>query len=240
MPRVPILCYHRIEAPPASRVGDQSFVTPELFERHVAALARLGYTGVSVADVVRWQRGEGRLPARAIAFTFDDGYESVLTHAVPTLRRRGWSGSVFVVSREVGGTNAWDPNAPPARMLDEAGLRTLVAEGFEIGSHTRHHKRVTTLGEAEVEPELAGSRRDLEDLVGRRVESFAFPYGTHNTAALYRVAATGYRAAVTLKRWANGRSTNPLRLGRASIGGRVSPTLLLAKVAKMYLTPSRA
>lgn len=240
MLRVPMLCYHRIESPPASHAKDGSFVAPELFERHVLALARLGFQGVTVSDVARWQRGNGGLPARPVVFTFDDGYDSVLANAVPILRRVGWSGTAFIVSRQVGGTNAWDPGAPPARMLDEAGLRALVAEGFEVGSHTRHHRRVTTLGEAEVEPELAGSRRDLEDVVGCRVGSFAFPYGTHNMEALCRVSATGYEAAVTLKRWANGRATNPLRLGRASIGGRLAPAMLIAKVAKMYLTPARA
>lgn len=240
MPRVPILCYHRIEAPPASRPGDESFVAPDVFERHVAAFARLGFTGVSVADVRRWQHGQGRLPPRPIVFSFDDGYESVLANAVPILRRRGWSGTAFIVSRQVGGTNAWDPGAPPARMLDEGGVRALALEGFEIGSHTRHHTRVTTLDEEDVDPELAGSRRDLEVVVGQRIDSFAFPYGTHNRAALHQVGAAGYAAAVTLKRWANGRATNPLRLGRASIGGPLSPAMLMAKVAKMYLTPARA
>src|SRR5581483_6790170 len=198
------------------------------------------FHGVTVADVARWLRGEGNLPARPVVFTFDDGYESVLANAVPVLRRHGWSGTVFIVSGQVGGSNVWDADAPPARMLDETGLRTLVSEGFEIGSHTRHHKRVTTLGEREVEPELAGSRRDLEDLTGCRIESFAFPYGTHDAAALYRVAATGYAAAVSLKLWANGRTTIPLRLGRASIGAPLTPAALIAKVAKMYVPQARA
>jgi peptidoglycan/xylan/chitin deacetylase (PgdA/CDA1 family) len=238
--RVPVLCYHRIEQPPAGASGDTNFVTPELFARHLAMLARSGYTGITVRDLLRWQREDHPLPRRPIALTFDDGYASVVEHAVPQLAQYGWPCTLFAVSAYLGGRNVWDPHAPPATLLDAVALRQLLADGHDVGAHTRHHRRVRGLDAAAAAEELAGARQDLEQLLGTTCHSVAFPYGSHDPIALQRVREAGYTGALTLKRWANGRRTNPLRLGRLSVGGPLPPWQLLAKLAKMGLTPAFA
>jgi peptidoglycan/xylan/chitin deacetylase (PgdA/CDA1 family) len=85
------------------------------------------------------------------------------------------------------------------------GLRSLtwdmVAEmsgaGVEIGSHTRHHALLTNEAPAKVLDETAGSRRQLEERIGRPVACFAYPDGRFDPTAVRAVAAAGYRAAVT-------------------------------------------
>jgi peptidoglycan/xylan/chitin deacetylase (PgdA/CDA1 family) len=238
--RVPILCYHRIEAPPASTPDDTNFVSPALFRRHLAVLASLGFRGVTVRNVLEWQQGRGSLPPRAIAVTFDDAYGSVVTHGLPALAAHGWPATVFAVSAYLGGTNAWDPEAPRATILDAGALRGLLVDGHEVGAHTRHHRRLRGLPADSLREELVGAREDLEQALGAPCESLAYPYGTHDRHTLPHVAAAGYRGACTLKRWANTRRTNPLRLGRMSVGGRLAPWALVAKLAKLYATPSLA
>ena len=71
------------------------------------------------------------------------------------------------------------------------------------------------------------------------MRSFAYPYGTHDAAAVEVVRAAGYEVACTLKRWGNGADTDPLRLGRMSVRGDLPPWALAAKLAKLLLTPSR-
>jgi peptidoglycan/xylan/chitin deacetylase (PgdA/CDA1 family) len=237
-PRIPVLCYHRVEEPPASDPGDENFVTPAQFAEHMSLLANLGFTGVTVRDIVRWQRGEGTLPSRPVAVTFDDAYESIVTHAMPVLATHRWPCTVYVVSNCVGRTNVWDPAAPRATLLDAPALRTLHTAGHEIGSHSRRHRRITTLTAAEATDELQGSRLELEALLGAPVVSFAFPYGTHDRTALDRVQAAGYLGACTLKRWGNGRGSNPLRMGRMGVGGQLPNWLLAAKLGKMLATPA--
>jgi len=237
-PRIPILCYHLIEQPPVDRMRDQNFVTPERFARHVALLAQLGFAGITVRDIVAWQGGRLTLPDRAVAITFDDAYGSIVEHALPVLTQRGWRCTVYAVSACVGKTNVWDPSAPRATILDAPALRTLVDAGHEIGSHSRRHRRITMLNADEAREELEGSRIDLEGMLGTRVETFAFPYGTHDRSALHRLQDASYSAAVTLKRWGNGRRTNPLRLGRMGVGGPLETWQLAAKLAKMLVTPA--
>lgn len=236
--RVPALCYHRIEVPPPGYEHDSNYVTPALFRAHVQLLAALGCTGVTVTDVARWQRGEIALPPRPVAITFDDAYSSVVEYAIPVLEARGWTSTIFVVSSQLGGTNAWDSGAPPATLLDRAALCSLAATGHEIGSHSRHHVRIKGLDPADAAPELAGSRQDLEQELGHPVTGFAFPYGSHDRAALSLVEAAGYTSACTLKRWANPRGGNPRRLGRMSVGGALPVWKFGLKLAKLYATPA--
>jgi peptidoglycan/xylan/chitin deacetylase (PgdA/CDA1 family) len=203
-------------------------------------MARMGFNGVTVRDIVAWQNELRPLPPRPVAFTFDDAYGSILEHALPVLADRGWPCTVYVVSSCVGKTNVWDAASPAATLLDAPALRALVAAGHEIGSHSRRHRRMTTLSSEEARDELEGSRLELEALLGTSVETFAFPYGTHDRATLRRVHDAGYTAAVTLKRWGNGRRTNPLRLGRMGVGGPLEEWQLAAKLAKMLVTPAFA
>ncbi len=236
--RVPILCYHRIETPPVGRRGDTNFVTPALFAAHLAVLRAAGFTGVTVADILRWQRGEVQLPSRSIAITFDDAYASVVEHAFPRLSVYGWPSTIFAVSAYLGSTNRWDPQAPPSALLDASALRAAIAAGHDVGAHTRHHRRLRGLGSADCVDELDGAKAELEQAIGAPCESVAFPYGSHDRATLTAVQRAGYRGACTLKRWANGRRGNPLRLGRMSVGGDLPPWMLVTKLAKLFLTPA--
>jgi len=237
--RVPVLCYHRIEEPPAGASHDSNFVTPTRFDEHVRMLASWGFVGVTIGDVARWQRGEQSLPPRAVAITFDDAYVSVADYALPILAAHRWPSTVYVVSAHVGGSNAWDSAAPRGAILDKTALRNMSESGVDIGSHTRHHTRIRGLDDAKALDELRGSRLELESMLGRPVESFAFPYGSHDRRSLAMVAEAGYRSATTLKRWANGKGTNPLRLGRISVGGPLPAWQLKLKLIKMMLTPAR-
>ena len=237
--RVPVLCYHRIEVPPRGAETDTNFVTPPQFARHLQTLADFGCHAVTIRDIARWQTGTLALPSRPVAITFDDAYESVLETAVPMLDAYDWRATIFAVSSELGGTNSWDHGAPRAQLLDAGSLVALAGAGHEIGSHSRCHRRICGLDDATAHDELLGSRAALESIVGTRVESFAFPYGSHDRRALERVRDAGYSSACTLKRWANGRHTNPYRIGRMSVGGAVSTRLLTAKLFKLLLTPAR-
>ncbi|HEY0931844.1 MAG TPA: polysaccharide deacetylase family protein [Gemmatimonas sp.] len=235
---IPALCYHRIETPPVEAHRDTNFVTPDAFAEQVGWLARMGYTGVTVAQILAWQRGTHSLPARPVAITFDDAYDSVVTHALPRLAHHNWPCTVYAVSAYLGDRNRWDPTAPPARLLDAAALRALLHAGHDVGAHTRHHRRVRGLDGPTAHEELAGSREDLEQALGALCESLAFPYGSHDLLTVQRVREAGFAGAVTLKRRTIRRRSDPFRLGRMSVGGPLSLTHFALKFAKLQLTPS--
>lgn len=105
--RLPVLLYHHVgPSRPGSIPG--LTVSPQRFERHVRWLARRGYTGICPSDWARWRREGKGLPHKPVLLTFDDGYEDLVEHAFPVLRRYGFGAAVYIVTGQLGGTNAWD------------------------------------------------------------------------------------------------------------------------------------
>ena len=81
--------------------------------------------------------------------------------------------------------------------VDRAALRALHAAGVTIGSHTRSHLRLVGASQTRMSLELAGSRRELEAMLGAPVEHFAYPDGDFDEAVVEAVAVAGYRHAYT-------------------------------------------
>src|SRR6266850_4376727 len=85
---VPILMYHVINRPPSDAPFPGLYVVPAEFAAQMAALAAAGYRGVTLDQVARnWQTTTARRP---IVISFDNGYRSQYTYALPVLRRLGW------------------------------------------------------------------------------------------------------------------------------------------------------
>lgn len=92
----------------------------------------------------------------------------------------------------------WSPDieaqlAAPLSMTWE-DVRALAAAGMDIESHTRTHRVLETLDEAELRDELVASRRDLELQLCRPVRALAYPVGRRPPARVRRsVAEAGYQ-----------------------------------------------
>lgn len=100
-----ILAYHRVvdTGPEADFPWDIDLVSASsaAFDRQMAEIRR-HYRPVGLEEVWRrWSRGR-RLPRRAVAVTFDDGFADNATCALPILRRHGIPATVFVSSGYVG------------------------------------------------------------------------------------------------------------------------------------------
>jgi peptidoglycan/xylan/chitin deacetylase (PgdA/CDA1 family) len=159
-----ILCYHSLGQPEFG-VND---VAPARFRRHVELALESGFRFVSASEIARTGGG-----SKDLAITFDDAWNSVLTHAVPILAEYRIPLSVFVVSEWAEHRNAWLAE----RALDWRGVEHLMAAGAEIGSHSATHPDFGKLDPARFEAELAGSARTIEQRLGIRPASFAIPLG---------------------------------------------------------------
>jgi peptidoglycan/xylan/chitin deacetylase (PgdA/CDA1 family) len=77
-------------------------------------------------------------------------------------------------------------------------IAELAEAGWEIGSHTCSHSRLTTLSDHEVRAELVDSKAEIEDRLGCPCRSLAYPYGDHDERVVRATHAAGYVAAGTL------------------------------------------
>ena len=157
---VRVLCYHAI-ADLAGFAGHEPYGVPAPAFRRQLALLQRHFHFISGSELVASLAGAG-LPRRPVLLTFDDCYADLVETALPILGERRIPAVAFAVTRRLGGTNDWSSRGgPPRRLLDAGGLARLARAGVEIGSHTRTHRALTRLADAELDDELRGSADDL-------------------------------------------------------------------------------
>jgi peptidoglycan/xylan/chitin deacetylase (PgdA/CDA1 family) len=180
---VPILEYHVLGPAPADAAYPELYVTRPDFHRQMDWLRDHGYEAVTLEQVEEaWYHG-GTLPPKPVVLSFDDGYRSQFTYALPELRRHGWAG---VLNLKAEGSDLYESN-----------VRAMIAAGWELASHTIHHLDLTTLDAATLREEVAGSRRMLRREYGVSVRDFCYPAGRFDKAVIDAVKAAGYTGATT-------------------------------------------
>jgi peptidoglycan/xylan/chitin deacetylase (PgdA/CDA1 family) len=206
----PILTYHKLGPRPARVRIKGLYASQGLFERQLRELNEAGYSSG------RLEGCAGPRPGRKVVITFDDGYVNVLRYGLEPLAHSNFKAVQFLVADLLGRCNEWDMALGEARepMMDASQVRDWLAAGHEIGSHTLTHPYLTKLSEAQAREEIGASRRKLEDLFGRAVEHFCYPYGDWNEQLRDLVAAAGYKTACTTEPGVNTAANSPWALKR--------------------------
>jgi peptidoglycan/xylan/chitin deacetylase (PgdA/CDA1 family) len=186
---VPILMYHVTTDPPADAPFPDLYVRASEFADQMQALHDAGYVAVTQQEVWDfWHRG-GPLPARAVVVSIDDGYHSNYANARPVLRRLGWPA---VLNLKVGNLHE------PTYGLTDGQVKQLIADGWEIDSHTIDHPDLTTVDAATLAREIGESRRRLQKAFGVPVNFFCYPAGRYDETVIAAVEQAGYLAATTV------------------------------------------
>lgn len=162
-----ILTYHSIDA-----ARSPLALSEEELRRHLYWLA----SGKVQVVPLEWLL---RVPAEreALALTFDDGYADFAELAWPVFRHNDLPVTLFVVSARAGGQSDWGGGTPVRPLLAWDALKRLVDKGLLLGSHSRTHRDLTQLSDAELEDEVAGSAAEIERHAGLRPKVFSHPFG---------------------------------------------------------------
>jgi len=180
---VPILEYHVLGAALADAPYPELYVTRPDFHRQMDWLDEHGYQATTLETVESaWYHG-GTLPPKPVVIQFDDGYRPDFTFALPELRRHGWPG---VLNLKAEGSDLYTSN-----------VEAMIDAGWELAAHTINHLDLTTLGTAELEEEVAGSRKILRGEYGVPVTNFCYPAGRYDDTVIAAVEAAGYTGATT-------------------------------------------
>jgi peptidoglycan/xylan/chitin deacetylase (PgdA/CDA1 family) len=198
-PDVLVLCYHAVsEEWPAALA-----VRPASLKWQLRLLVERGFRGATFTEAVT-----APPHPRTLAVTFDDAYLSVLDRALPILSRLGLPGTVFAATDHVGdavmswsGIDRWlgTPHEGELAGMSWDQLGSLAAAGWEVGSHTRSHPRLTELDAESLSGELSGSRQEIEESLGAPCLSLAYPYGDTDDRVVEAAGEAGYRAAGALE-----------------------------------------
>jgi peptidoglycan/xylan/chitin deacetylase (PgdA/CDA1 family) len=226
---VPILMYHVIAAPPAGAPFPGLYVPPEEFAEQMRALKDAGWHAVTQDQVeANWKRGVPLGPGKPIVLSFDNGYHSQYTQAMPVLKRMGW----------VGVENIQLTGLPPSQGgLAEHEVRGLLQAGWELDTQGFSHADLITLSASSLHYEVAMSRQVLQSRYHVPVNWFCYPSGHYDDRVVAAVTAAGYAGSTTVvPGWAHP-GDDPYRLHRLRVLGGTSGPQLTAELAAIRTDP---
>ena len=182
----PILLYHHI-SDDGDKQDSRYNVTPAKFDEQMKWLHDNGYQTITVTQLANLIFNGGEIPQRPVVITFDDGNLDNFNNAYPILQKYGFVATFYVVERYTNGEG----------MVSTDQLKQLIASGWEIGSHSRTHAHLTA-ADADLPGEIRDSKRNLEEKLGVKINSFAYPFGEVNDEVFRLTSSYGYTSAVGL------------------------------------------
>ncbi|MFE1287104.1 polysaccharide deacetylase family protein [Streptomyces sp. NPDC058751] len=219
---VPVFLYHAVSDDSPSWLA-RFTVSPRRFVEQLDMIADSGLRVVPLRQLVAALLGGPPVPPRSAVLTFDDGYADFATTVAPLLAARGLPSTLYVT------TGALEPSDggpfPSVATLGWAQVRELDAAGVEIGGHTETHPQLDTLPRTTVREEVAGCKRRIEDALGHRVDSFAYPHGysSRTVRALVREAGWTSAAAIRAASAFSSQEDDPLRFARLMVQADTGP-----------------
>ncbi|WAR46868.1 poly-beta-1,6-N-acetyl-D-glucosamine N-deacetylase PgaB [Methylomonas rapida] len=223
-----VLNYHDIleeeeKVPPFDRIA----VNKQHLDEHFAWLKKNNYHVIGIQSLLDAMSGEKPLPPKAVILTFDDGYLSFYTRALPLLKKYHYPATLAVVGSWLEGKNT----AGVKPLMSPEQIREAMATGLvEIASHSYdlHHGiaanpqgnelsavtgRLYSSEYEEYEKDedyrkrifqaVEKSADQLFQLLGVRPRVMVWPYGEYNAIALEAAKAAGMRLTMGLNDGAN-------------------------------------
>ena len=222
--------YHVINPPIQGAPYPGLYVSRAQFAAQMRALKAAGWHAVTLDQLrANWTRGAPLGPGRPIVISFDNGYRSQYTNALPVLKRLGW---VAVENIQLTGL-------PPSQGGLSAGqVRGLIAAGWELDTQGISHADLITLDAAQLHDQVASARRLLRRRYGVPVNWFCYPSGHYDAPVVAAVRAAGFQGSTTVvPGWAS-RGDDPYRLPRLRVLGGTSPSALLAQISAARTAPA--
>jgi peptidoglycan/xylan/chitin deacetylase (PgdA/CDA1 family) len=220
---VPVLMYHVINPPPSGAPFPGLYVPAAEFAAQMQALKAAGWHAVTMDQLeAYWTRGVPLGSGKPIVLTFDNGYASQYTNALPILKNLGW----------VGNENIQLSGLPPSQGgLTDAQVRGLISAGWELDTQGISHADLIALDATQLHYQVVSAREILRRRYSVPVNWFCYPSGHYNSTVIAEVKAAGYVGSTTvIPGWAN-RTEDPYRVPRLRVLGGTSASALLDQIA---------
>ena len=159
---------------------------------------------VSTDTVLEVALGIREIDRRMFHLSFDDGFKNNLTNALPILKRQNVPALFFVPTSFIGAeytaVRDYCVNTAgylnPVEMMNWSDVKKICDSGFEVGSHTRTHKRLYGLSPESLYFEIYESKRDIEKNIGGECKYISWPFGLRSDIdelAFSEIRSAGYR-----------------------------------------------
>ncbi|MFT3702482.1 MAG: polysaccharide deacetylase family protein [Agriterribacter sp.] len=223
--QVPVLCYHQIREWRAheSRLVKDVVVPPALFRAQLQILADSGYHTILPDDLYSYLTKGTALPSKPIMLTYDDGDVDQYNIALPEMEKHGFKGVYFVMTVSLG----------RSIYMNKAQIKELSDKGNVIASHTWDHHDVRKYKGDDWVKQIEQSSKQLEDITGKPITYFAYPFGLWNKEAFPELKKRHIVAAFQLSTKMD--EQDPLyTIRRMIVPGDWSPTTMLKAMKQTF------
>jgi peptidoglycan/xylan/chitin deacetylase (PgdA/CDA1 family) len=203
-----IILYHKIK--------------PDLFENHVKYLEK-HYTITDLDNLLNYYKSGVPLPPKSLFITFDDGWKSNY-ELLSVIERNKVHVTIFLTLDLVGtnkkpvpisnyldididATSIKYPEEPHRTMLTIEEIKEM-SKIINFQSHGVTHHLSTILTEEQFKSELSESKKSIEQMTGKPVYAFAYPYNRVNEKMAQIIESCGYVFARAGGRTMNNSNTN--------------------------------
>lgn len=192
--QVPILCYHQVRnwKPTDGKVGKDYIVEIQNFKDQMKMLADSGYHTILPDQLYAYLNTGAALPSKPIMLTFDDTDMDQFTIVRPTLEKLGYKAVYFIMTVSIGRKGKF------VDYMTKEQIKQLSDEGNIIGSHTYDHKNFKKYAGKDWEEQLDKPTKKLEEITGKTMTEFAYPFGLWNAEGIPELKKRGFRMAYQL------------------------------------------
>lgn len=218
--RIPLLVYHRIDQEKLS-----TSTAPNVFISHLEWLAKRGWRSLTAEEFTFYAMRKESMPAKSFLLTFDDGYESIASTALPVLKDLNFKAVCFLSTESIEHSPALEVNASHSEsaFLSWSQVRELQSAGWvEFHSHTHSHKPLSSLTRSELAADLGTSLEHLTTELGLSRSHFrhlAWPWGESHDESRQIAAKLGFHFQYTVARSAFLRNSSIYDIPRTCYDG---------------------
>jgi peptidoglycan/xylan/chitin deacetylase (PgdA/CDA1 family) len=166
--------YHSIGTEDESGVAAyyRTVTSPQRFSQQMSYLRDKGYSSISLPEL-RHRLVQRRELNRCVAITFDDGYRDFYENAFPILDKFRIKATVFLPTAFISDSRL---SFKSKKCMTWSEIRELSKLGVSFCSHTVTHPQLYHLTQRLIDVELTDSKEAIEQELGGRVGSFAYPF----------------------------------------------------------------
>jgi len=199
-----VLCYHSVDKGQAIH-----------FEQQIDYLTSKNYIFLAGKELIELINNPQKYDRNLlyICLTFDDCYEDNFTVVRDILLRKEIPAIFFAVSAMLGKKAIWDNKMTQKDIMTECQLAEM-ANNFDIGAHTQHHRKLDELTGEDILMEIQHSKEELSSILKREIYLFAYPHGSYNDCVLKYVSQLNFKAAFTIEQHTNYSYNEKYKLGR--------------------------
>ena len=195
----PMIMLHYVSDDPNLDSLKPYCITRNTFSSLLKYLSDNNYETITFSDLINGDKNNnGR---KKVILTFDDCARHLFDFAIPELQKNNFKAVFYMPTAFIGAHNDWDirTGKRELELMRKEDLISLDKVGMEIGSHSHDHHRLGEIkNEDDIINEAGASKKILEEIIGKPVLSFAYPYGSVPKNYKTILNSEGYQFGITI------------------------------------------